>query len=313
VNLDDYKNSILILLGKMVDSNLVKPSDYQAYYSKFFLEARQELKKQAIAEKQKAIEKAEESKEPEKPLPYYSLNQADADEGNDDLSLYAKLLLPFWDTNPNVATLIGQMLRSNDKRLKYNTLQLLIKHDKPYPDSLLTWFAKLDEYRYELYTDLKNIGMPEKFPSLYNNHFDLGKSALLKKTYEKPDTIVYIDRLPVSYKGKDGYFYFYKYKTKKEDINWKLATVGLTPLDPRQFEYEDSLKYKFDSPLARLREGQYISYDFTELTDTKLLADEPIDRQLNRLLKKKMYATRKSAKEFYDEKEFTRTTSLITD
>ena len=43
-----------------------KPADYQIYFSKFLIEAKQELKKQAIAEKKKAIEKAEEDKEDKK-------------------------------------------------------------------------------------------------------------------------------------------------------------------------------------------------------------------------------------------------------
>src|SRR5688572_31098627 len=62
MNLDDYKVSIMHLLGRMADSNLVKAKDYETYFSKFFLEAKQELKKQSISEKKKAIRKAEQAK-----------------------------------------------------------------------------------------------------------------------------------------------------------------------------------------------------------------------------------------------------------
>ena len=58
------------LLGEMVDSNLVKPKDYETYFSKFLLEAKQELKKQAIAEKKKAIQKAEDRKMKRKSFSY---------------------------------------------------------------------------------------------------------------------------------------------------------------------------------------------------------------------------------------------------
>ena len=51
------------LLAAMVDSNLLDKKTYEIYLSKFLVEAKQELKKQAIAEKQKAIEKAEMKKE----------------------------------------------------------------------------------------------------------------------------------------------------------------------------------------------------------------------------------------------------------
>ncbi len=313
LNLEDYKTSIMKLLGQMVDSNLVKPADYQLYFSKFFLEAKQELKKQAIAEKQRSIEKAEESKE-EKPELTYTIPGDETDSGNDDLALYATLLLPYWETTPTVQPLIQQMLRSSDKRLKYKTLLLMIQHNKPYPDSMLSYFGGLEEFRYELYTDLKKMKKKEMFPAKYNNHFDLGKSALIDDAYDKPDTLVYIDRLTAEYLGKKGYIYFYKYKTKKEDLNWKLATVGLTPRDPGLFEFEDSVRTApvnliFTSPF----DGIYSPYNFTALTDTKILEDEPVSKQLDKALKKMMYSLRKSAKEFYEEKDYGRNSSLIMD
>jgi hypothetical protein len=140
---------------------------------------------------------------------------------------------------------------------------------------------------------------------LYNNHLDLGKSTLLENVaYTKPDTIVYVDRLKASYKGKNGYIYFYQYKAKKDDINWKLATVGLVPEDPAQFEFEERTNNKgsiYDSPLL----GKYGlgKYDFTSFSDTKIKADESINTQLKAALKKMLYSRRKSAKEFYEKKE----------
>jgi uncharacterized protein YbaP (TraB family) len=301
LNLDDYKRPMMGLLGKMVDSNLVKPKDYDMYFAKFLIEAKQELKKQAILEKKKAIEKAEESKADKKPSSYR--DDDDKDYGNDNLSLYATLLLPYIETNPNVQPLFQQMLRSNDKRLKYNTMLLLLRNNKSYPDTLLNYFASMDDYRYELYSDLKAINKLARFPAKYNNHLDLGRSNLIgKKSYGKPDTLVYLDRLPATVKGKKGLVYFYKYKTKKEDMNWKLAMVGLVPEDPKQFEFEDD---------GSKRGRQYLSYlnprfsnaEFTAFSDEKLSADEPLSVQLNKALKKKLYSRRKSAKEFYEENE----------
>ena len=303
LNLEDYKNSIMKLLGGMVDSSLLTPKDYDMYFSKFMIEAKQELKKQSIAEKQKAIEKAEENKE-EKKNSYSYYDDADKDSGNDDLSLYATLLLPYWETNTAVQPLIQQMLKSNDKKLKYSTMLLLLKNKKTFPDSLLSFFGGLDEYRYQLYHDLKEMKMLNKFPALYNNHLDLGKSSLMdKKSYGKPDSVVYVDRLKTEYKGKKGFIYFYKYKAKKDDLTWKLATVGLTPEDPKQFEYEDSTTLSipglFDSPLFSAY--RYNRYSFTEFSDTKLSEEEPVADQLKKMLKKMLYSRRKSAKNFYEE------------
>lgn len=300
VNLQDYKSNIMKLLGKMVDSNLVTSKDYDMYYSKFMLEAKHELKKQAIAEKKIAIAKAEESKTEKKPTSYYG-DKEDDDSGNDDLSLYATLLLPYWDANPAVKPLVQQMLSSNDKRLKYNTMLLMIDNNKPFPDTLLNYFAGMDEYRFELYTDLKKRKKQAKFPATYNNHLDLGRSSLLdKETYDKPDSIVYIDRLKADYKDKKGFIYFFKYKQKKDDLTWKLATVGLTPEDPTQFEFVDSSKknnYEFSST-SRPRYNRSV---FTAFTNTKVKEEEVVSTFLKKQLKKMLYSKRKSAYEFYKE------------
>ncbi|MEO6612837.1 MAG: TraB/GumN family protein [Chitinophagaceae bacterium] len=302
LNLDDYKKTIMAVLGQLIDSNLVKAGDYQLYFSKFLIEAKQELKKQSIAEKKKAIEKAEESKTDKKIPSYYGLD-ADTDDGNEDLGLYATLLLPYWELNSSVEPLIRQMLQSNDKRLKYNTLILLIRNNKPYPDSLLKYFASLDDYRYKLYQDLKENKKPGSFPALYNNHLDLGKSSLRdKKSYGKPDSVIYIDRLRTTYKDKTGYIYFYKYKMKKDDLGWKLATVGLIPEDPRQFEFEDTLqKSELLLRFEKVSGSRYNRYDFTGFTDTKLKEEETLRSFLQKELKKMLYSRRKSAKGFYED------------
>src|SRR4029078_7638141 len=129
LNLDDYKWKTMRLLARMVDSNLVKPQDYEIYSSKFLIEAKQELKKQSISEKRKLIKKAASK----------NLKNEDEDDnddknddsGNEKLGLYAKLLLPFWDSNANVLNLFQQMMKFDDKKLKYAIMLLLIRNNKP--------------------------------------------------------------------------------------------------------------------------------------------------------------------------------------
>ncbi len=308
LNLDDYKSDIMRLLGRMTDSNLVKPADYDMYFSKFLLEAKQEMKKQAIAEKKKAIRKAEESKLDKKPvLPYYDNDEKDT--GNDDLGLYATLLLPYWDSRPAVQPVIRQMLASDDKRLKYNTLMLMIRNKRPYHDSLLQFFASQDEYRYELYGDLGSLKKQELFPAKYNNHLDLGRSKLLaSKVYGKPDTLAYVDRLPAEVKGKKGFVYFYKYRNKKDDVTWKLAVVGLVPQNEKQFEF-DGEKTGNILRIPGLVLSSFSSeghHDFSGFIDSKIKDDEPLKPQLEKELKKKLYSLRKSGKNFYQDGDYDR-------
>jgi hypothetical protein len=141
----------------------------------------------------------------------------------------------------------------------------------------------------------------DKFPALFNNHVTLGRSSLLdKRSYEKPDSIVFIDRLPATYRDKKGFIYFFKYKTKKDDLNWKLATVGLVPEDPKQFEFEDDRPCcHIDLPWVESQRNNI--YDFTDFTNTRLEGDEPVMNQLNKALKKLLYSRRNSAKKFYED------------
>ncbi len=55
----------------------------------------------------------------------------------------------------------------------------------------------------------------------------------------------------------------------------------------------------FNSPLFPSYGFYYNNFDFTELTDTKVKEDEPVNKQLAKELKKILYSRRKSAKEFY--------------
>lgn len=308
MTLDDYKKPIMHLLRKMVDSNMVKAKGYEIYFSKFLIEAKQELKKQAIGEKKSAIEKAEDEKTEAKPQDLY--RRKEEDEGNEELITYATLLLPFRETNPAVNDVLKQMLSSNDKRLKYNTAYLLLRHKLALPDTTLMYFAKLDDYRYELFNDLRTLKMLDKFPAEYKNQRDLSKSKLFSSSYySKPDSLVFIDSLPAMLKDRKGFVFFYKYKTKKDDLFWKLATAGLLSQDNSQFNYDDDEDDDAgDDGMGNISVVPGWNYSenntrivFTEFTDEKIKDEIPIKEQMEKQLKKILYSKRKSARTFYIE------------
>jgi len=303
INLDDYKWPVMRLLRVMIDSNFLQTKDYETYFNKFFIEARQAIKKQAIGEKKSAIEKAEDEKKTIKSFNYYNKNEPD--RGNENLIVYASLLLPFQDSKPGVETVLNQMLSSGDNRLKYNTLYLLLRNKKAIPDSLLTYFAAMDEYRYELCSDLYRLKAQHRFPAAYNNHQDLARGKLLSVSdIAKPDSLIYLDSLPAIHMNKKGWVYFYKYKLKKDDSYWKLATAGLIPLDPGKFLFDDEMNSDQSSFISGLNAETYQNQKsgFTEFTDVKIKEDESMKEQMNKQLKKILYSKRKSAKYFYSEK-----------
>jgi hypothetical protein len=172
----------------------------------------------------------------------------------------------------------------------------MLQNNKDVPDSLLNSFAAMDDYRYTLYSDMEENDLLNLFPKKYHNQADLARSKLLfSKQYNKPDTVAYLDKLPTEVNAKPGYVYFFKYKGKKDDAMWKLATVGLLSKDPKQFEIKGTPAWR-----ENIYDDEADDYDFTSFTDSRLSEDEPVSVQLNRELKRLVYSKRNSAKEFYN-------------
>jgi uncharacterized protein YbaP (TraB family) len=313
ININDYEEPVISLLETMVDSSMIEAKDYEIYMSKFLIEAKQLLKKQIISEKNKSIEKAQSARDEEE-KDRYRANDDEKGSGNYKLSSYAKLLMPFWESNPAVPTFMNQLLNSNDKRLKYNTTFLLLRYKKNIPDTLLNYFAAMDEYRYELYSDLRVEKLLNLFPAKYMNQMDLARSEIKNyRTYNTPDSFVYIDKLPLQQKDRNGFVYFFKYKEKKDDQTWKLATVGLLPADPKKYEFEtkEQVKAKSKGYDEYWENRESRQYDFTEITETKINKEDPLKDQLNKALKRMKNAKHKSAEKFYVDEHNVFSSALI--
>jgi hypothetical protein len=102
--------------------------------------------------------------------------------------------------------------------------------------------------------------------------------------YRKPDSIVFLDKLPVTYRGKDGWVYFYKYRRMRDDTQWQLASVGMQPGNL------DSIDARND--------------EFTQNRNRKLRSDRPVSEQLQEYLKELLYAKRRGSEDFYDARSF---------
>ena len=289
ITINDYEHPIMSLTGTLLDSNLITAKEYKTWLPKFTIEAKQALKKQIIHEKSKAIQKAAADEAEKKSYNLYG--RSDKDYGNSKLSLYATLLLPYWDKDPQVPSMISQMLQSNDKQLKYTTTILLLRNKRPLPDTMLAYFAAMDEYRYRLYNDLKKQKLVSLFPPSFKNGLAIARGRLqAEQSYTRLDTVVFMEKVPVQHKDRDGYIYVFKYKEKREDNSWKLATVGLLPKEDTalEFETENGVREEHD-------------YDFTDVTATKLTAETPAKEQVKALVRRLLYSKRKSAAQFYND------------
>jgi len=284
LNVDDYKETIMDLLQEMVDSSYLKAADYETYYSKLFVEGRQQLKKQAAEEGQQEIERALNMRrntyddEDDRPMNY----------GNASLDQYAVLLLPFWEKHPPVREFFAQLRKTKDSRLQYNTFMLLLRNNKPVADSLFQVFATSDEYRAELYDDLKKLKLLDKFPSQYKTQASYTRSVvynLIAGEENVVDSLVFLAKLAATYENKTGFVYFYKYRARKDDNFWQVLSTGFQPLNEQDIDTESS--------------------DFTSTSHRKLTADKPEREQLQRILNELINTQHESAAEFYDARDKT--------
>jgi uncharacterized protein YbaP (TraB family) len=284
LNIDDYKNQVIHLTKTMIDSGYLKAKDYETYFTKFYLDAKQLLKKQVAKEENEKIEKESlKNKKNYEEADYVSY----AEKGNSQLENYSILMLPFYEKNPSIPAFFEQLLKSNYNSLQFHTALLLLRNNRPVPDSLFNKLAGADEYRFELYKALKKIKQLHKFPSRFNNQAAMSRSILVafnNNDYTKPDSLTYLDKMPVTYKNKKGWIYFYKYKEARDDSQWKIASVGMQPEKETEIDTENDL-------FTSTEEG---------ILDTK----KPVKEQLAVIVKEMLITKRESASEFYEGRRY---------
>ncbi len=272
-SLSDYKEKVLSLLVTLVDSNIVKATEYENYFSKIYFDAKIELKRQRLAD-EKIMEK-EVLKDEE-----YNAVRNFSYSGNDKTNLdeYSVLLVPFYKKNNNVPSFFEHLLQSKEPEVRLNTAVLLLRNELRVADSILLNLAADDQYRGMLFSSLENAKRSDKFPAKYKNQLDLARSYLVAdKNYDKIDSIVFLQKQPATYQGKKGTVYFFKYRVKKED-DWKIGISGLQPEDEKNISSDDKL---------------------VSMTEKKIKPDEPLDEQLQKQLKKILFSFHNSGKNFY--------------
>jgi hypothetical protein len=102
---------------------------------------------------------------------------------------------------------------------------------------------------------------------------------LIATKADKIDSIVFLKRQLINYKGEKGFVYFFKYRVKKDD-DWKIGISGLQPKNINEVSGDKK---------------------FAKFVDRKIRYDEPLDDQLNLQLKKLLITSRKSGRNFYEE------------
>ena len=176
-----------------------------------------------------------------------------------------------------------KLLQSKDAVVRLNAAVLMLRNNISIPDTVLQNLAARDQYRGRLFTRLEAAKRLDKFPAQYKDQMSLARSYLVEdKDYDKIDSVVFLKKQPAAYPGKKGLVYFFKYRIKKDD-DWKIGISGLQPENGTAVSSNDKL---------------------STMTDKKLKADEPMDEQLQKQLKKLLFSFHKSSKNFYSSDDY---------
>lgn len=276
--IEEYKQPVIYLLATLLDSGYIQSGDYANYFSKVYFDAKIEMKKQQNAE-EKLLEQEMQK----------NYNEADPeiDDYTDDYSEtevdeYAALLLPFYDSVQALPKFFSRLLQSNDTSLQIATAILLIKNNKPVPDSVLVKIASANHYRSSLLSQLEDINRKDLFPAQYKKQDLLALSLLVNDAEQKAfKDIQPQGKTPVTIKGKKGYVYFFKYKLK-EGTDWLIGISGLQPENLQEVSTNNTL---------------------TALTGVKLTNEKPALTQFNDELLRLILKQHNSAAHFFEDDE----------
>jgi uncharacterized protein YbaP (TraB family) len=277
-SLEDYKEPVISLLVKLVDSGYIKASQYESYFSKIYFDAKIALKKQQ-AKDEKKMEADNKRKDDNDDFDNDPVKDLGKNYSSDGLDEYAVLLMPFYDINVNVPRFFNKLLKSKDEGICMNAAVVLLRNNKPVADSILIGLAAKDLTRGSLFTKLEKINRLGKFPGKYKTQLELARSYLLAdKNYARIDSVVFVSKQPAGYKEKKGTVYFFKYRVKKDD-DWKMGISGLQPDNVKEVSSNDKL---------------------VVMTDKKIKDDMPLYDQFQEQLKKLLFTFHKSGKNFFE-------------
>ncbi len=278
-SVDDYKYSIQSLLANLVDSGYLHASDYDSWFSQGYFDAKIQWKKQE-AKDEKRLQKKEDDNAEET---VSSANSDDDDKEGNDLDNYAILLLPFYDKNPTIPHFFDKLLQSKDGTLRLATAILMLRYDKPVPDSVLRNLASSDTYRSRLYRRLVDIRKSHLFPTAWLSQELIARSLLTNASASNElADVQLVDKIPAQFRAKKGTVYFFKYKINKDD-EWLMGISGIQPTNKKEISTDATFVY---------------------LTAKKIKSDTPLMDQFRQQWKRLSFAHRKSAASFYRDSEY---------
>ena len=118
----------------------------------------------------------------------------------------------------------------------------LLENNQPADPKTIYTLAITDEFRHNLYDDLKRIGKLKLFPAEFLSQKELAKSMLyvIANDEEQPESVTYVGEKTIMYDGKQQKFLLYRIAFTGPDLPDYLGVAG--PYSTNQRDYESNHK-----------------------------------------------------------------------
>ncbi|MCU0430364.1 MAG: TraB/GumN family protein [Cytophagaceae bacterium] len=231
----EYQLEVYDLLAKLIDSNLVAPSQYLAYKLDILLDAQAEIKRVLSAEELKKNNKLKLDSDSDDSGDYYDGTRSSYASLN-----YAKILLPFYEEK-QVKRFFERTYKSENTYLALKIDVLKVKNKVQVPDSNWRRYAASDFDRLEMYRQLNVIKRLDLFDSTYLTQEHLSRALIYEDyTQENNDSIRFVDKRLCVIKGQKGYVYYFRRYNKTQE-SWVLDYTGVQPENQQALNYHPQM------------------------------------------------------------------------
>jgi uncharacterized protein YbaP (TraB family) len=175
-----------------------------------------------------------------KPLIGYARNQLTNDKESierDPESYFDCIRLLGIMNTPESNALLARFAKFDNRGIRFRTLIAQLTNNQPVDQRTIYTMATTDEYRHDLYTEMKKIGKQNLFPVSFLSQQQMAKSKVYNyaSTKTMPATIDFSGERTITYKGKQWRFFLYKVYIGDQYLNPHLGVAGPYSLNNKEY------------------------------------------------------------------------------
>jgi len=176
-----------------------------------------------------------------KPIINYAKNKLNNDKESIEASplvYYDCIRLLGIMNTPESNALLTKFAKFDNRGIRFHTLIAQMANNQPVDSRTLYTLATTDEYRHDLYTELKKIGKQNQFPASFLSQEQMAKSKLYEYAASKPNPpyfMEYVTAKVVTYKGKQQKFLLFKINPTDFGGAYYLGVAGPYSLNSKEY------------------------------------------------------------------------------